>query len=504
MEYILGLAGLVVGVGGGMYWQKTQVKSGANRLKEKAEKALADAKQERVEILIKAKESSLDIIDRAKNEEESRRKEVNALQLRLEKRESIFSQKLLELQDKQQVVYEKIDKIEKAKERIRQIKDEQVAKLEEIAKLPRDKAVELLLDKVKEENKENLMHRISKLDQETHEVLEEKARHLLMNTCQRIASSVTSEFTSTSVDLPNDEMKGRIIGKEGRNIRAIEKLTGVEILVDDTPNVITISGFSLIRRHIAKKALESLILDGRIQPAKIEEAIETAKRELAVDMKKAGETACYELGITGFDPKLVQIIGRLKYRTSYGQNGLLHSMQVGRVAGFLAEELGLDVTLAKKGGLLHDIGKTVDQEVTGTHPEIGGKIARKFNLVQEIIDPIETHHDDKPKGILSVIVKVADAISGGRPGARNDSFEKYLTRLGDLEKVANAFPGVERTYAIQAGREIRVFVTPQEIDDFKARELAKAIAHKIEQELQYPGEIKVNVIRELRVIEFAR
>ncbi|MCX6800379.1 MAG: ribonuclease Y [Candidatus Falkowbacteria bacterium] len=504
MEYLLSVIAILVGFGGGTYLQKKQVKGGTARLQEKAEKLLAEAKTEKAEMLLKAKEDSFKIIDEAKIEEEKRRKEIVALQSRLEKRESTFSEKLLELQDKQQAIYDKIEKVEKAKERIKEIQLEQEAKLEQIAKMSKTDAIEVLFEKIKKEENENLSVRLKKLDEESQEVLEDKARHLITNTCQRVAQSVTSEFSSTSVDLPSDEMKGRIIGKEGRNIRTIEKLTGVEILVDDTPNVITISGFSLIRRHIAKRALESLMLDGRIQPAKIEEAVENAKKELAVDMKKAGENALYELGITGFDPKFVQIIGRLKYRTSYGQNCLLHSIQVGRISGFLAEELGLDTTLAKKGGLLHDIGKTVDQEIQGTHPEIGGKIARKFNLPEEVIDPIESHHDDKPRGIYSVIVKVADAISGSRQGARNDSFEKYLNRLGDLEKVATGFPGVEKVFAIQAGREIRVFVTPELIDDFKARELAKDIAHAIEQELKYPGEIKVNVIREMRVIEFAR
>ena len=501
---MIGLVGLAVGGGIGVWWQSTQAKTSTKRLSEKAEKILNDAKKDKAEILIRAKEGALKILEQSKKDEEKRRSEITTLQTKLGKRESLFSQRLLELQDKQQIIYEKIEKIEKVKERVKQIKEEQLAKLQEIGKLSKERASEIIIERTKEEDQEALMVRVNKLEQESQEILEDKARHLIMNTCQRVSHSVTSEFTSTSVDLPSDEMKGRIIGKEGRNIRTIEKLTGVEILVDDTPNVITISGFSLIRRHIAKKALESLILDGRIQPAKIEDAIETAKKELALDMKKAGEAALYELGITGFDPKLVQIIGRLKYRTSYGQNGLLHSIQVGKVAGFLADELGFDVTLAKKGGLLHDIGKTVDQEITGTHPEIGGKIARKYNLPEEVIAPIETHHDDKPKGIISVIVKVADAISGGRQGARNDSFEKYLNRLGDLENVANAFEGVEKTYAIQAGREVRVFVTPEDIDDFKARELAKNIAKRIEEELQYPGEIKVNVIREMRVIEYAR
>jgi len=321
---------------------------------------------------------------------------------------------------------------------------------------------------------------------------------------QRLAPSYTPEVTTTTVDLPNDEMKGRIIGREGRNIRSLETLTGVEIIVDDTPNAITISGFSTIRRHVAKRALEKLILDGRIQPSKIEDAVLQAKKDLSLDIQKAGEEALYDLGITGFDPKLVQIIGRLKYRTSYGQNILGHSVQVAHLAAMLAEELGADPVLAKKAALLHDIGKAVDHEVQGTHPEIGANIAKKFNLPQEIINPILTHHDDKPADLISVIVKVADAISGARPGARKDSLEQYIQRLGDLEKVAAAFPGVEKAYAIQAGREVRVFVEPEKIDDAAAFQLAKDVAKQIEAELKYPGEIKVNVIRELRCIEYAR
>jgi ribonuclease Y len=321
---------------------------------------------------------------------------------------------------------------------------------------------------------------------------------------QRVVSTYTPEISTTNVDLPSDEMKGRIIGREGRNIKVIEQMTGVEIIVDDTPNTITVSAFSAIRRHIAKRALDALIKDGRIHPTKIEEAIEKAKKELAIDIKKAGEEAIYEVGVTGFDQKLVSILGRLKYRTSYGQNALRHSVEVGILSGLLAEELGADAPLARKAGLLHDIGKAVDHEVQGTHPEIGRDIAKKFNIPQEIIDPIETHHDDHPRGLISVIVKVADAISASRPGVRNDTFERYLQRLEELEGLANSFEAVEKTYALQAGREVRVFVKSEAIDDLGAAKLARDIAKKIEEELKYPGEIKVNVIRETRVIEYAR
>lgn len=504
MEYIvygiLAVGGFFIG-----YWLRKQRTSTKIKSAEaKAEKILAEVKSKQSELLLKAQEKALKIIDDAKQEENKRRQDINNLQARLEKRETAFSQKLLELQDKQQKLYDKIGKVEEVKEKIHQIKKEQLAKLEKIANMSKDEAKEVLMKNVEGQIKDNLLSRINKLENEATETLEEKARDLMASTMQRLVSNYTTEITTTTVDLPSDEMKGRIIGREGRNIKVIEQLTGTEIIVDDTPNIITVSGFSPIRRHIAKKTLDRLILDGRIHPTKIEEAIEESKKELALDIKRAGEEALYETGITGLEPKLVQIIGRLKYRTSYGQNALRHSIEVAHLSALLAEELGADVTVAKKSGLLHDIGKAVDHEVQGTHPEIGRDIAKKFGLPQEIIDPIETHHDDRPRGLISIIVKVADAISAARPGARHDTYERYLQRLEELEKIANSFTGVEKSYAIQAGREVRIFVTPEEIDDLAAHNLAGNIAKKIEEELKYPGEIKVNVIREMRVTEYAR
>lgn len=500
---ILGL-GIIGGFFVGYWVRKFRMSRRIISAEQKAEKILADVKNKQNEIILGAQEKALGIIEEAKEDEKKRRQELNNLQSRLEKRETTFSQKILELQDKQQKLYDKINKVEEVKEKIGKIKEEQVAKLEKISGLTKDEAKEVLFKNLEVQMKDDLLTRINKLENEATDSLEEKARDVLASTMQRLVSNYTAEITTTTVDLPSDEMKGRIIGREGRNIKVIEQLTGTEIIVDDTPNVITISGFSPIRRHIAKKTLDKLILDGRIHPTKIEDAIEESKKELAIDIKKAGEEAMYEVGVAGFDPKLVQIIGRLKYRTSYGQNALRHSLEVAHLSALLAEELGADVTIAKKGGLLHDIGKAVDHEVQGTHPEIGRDIAKKFNLPQEIIDPIETHHDDRPRGLIAIIVKVADAISAARPGARHDTYERYLQRLEELENIATAFPGVEKTYAIQAGREVRVFVTPDEIDDLAAHNLARDIAKKIEQELKYPGEIKVNVIREMRVTEYAR
>ena len=501
---IIGILALIGGFFIGYYIRKKHALSEVTSAEARAEKILNDTKAKQKELILATQDKALKIIEEAKREDDKRRQELNGLQARLEKRETVFSQKLLELQDKQQQLYDKVNKVEEVKEKIKQIHDEQLAKLEKIAGLSRDEAKQVLFKNVENEIKNDLIVRINKLEKESSESLDDKARDLMAGAIQRLASTFATEITTTTVDLPNDEMKGRIIGREGRNIKVIEQLTGVEIIVDDTPNAITISGFSPIRRHVAKRTLDHLIKDGRIHPTKIEDAIKQAKEELALDIKKAGEEAMYEVGVTGFDPKLVQIIGRLKYRTSYGQNALKHSVEVAHLSALLAEELGTDVTLAKKGGLLHDIGKAVDHEVQGTHPEIGANIGKKFGLTEEVIAPILTHHDDRPDGLISIIVKVADAISAARPGARRNTFEQYIQRLEELEKIATAFEGIEKAYAIQAGREVRIFVTPEKIDDLAAHNLAKEIARKIEQELKYPGEIKVNVIREMRVTEYAR
>jgi len=507
MEYLNYFLYIVLAIGGffiGYFFYKKSANSKISNAAEKADKLLNDAKIKEKDLILKAHDKALSIIDESKKEESSRRQEINNLQKRLEERETSFSQKLLELQEKQQKLYDKVTEVQDIKEKIKVIKEEQESKLEEIAHLNKDEAKAIILKNIEENNAEDLMVRVNKLEDNSEDTINEKARDLLALAMQRMVSSYTVELTTTTIDLPNDEMKGRIIGREGRNIKAIEQMTGVEIIVDDTPSAITVSGFSLIRRHIAKKVLDYLIKDGRIHPTKIEEAVENAKKEISIDIKKAGEEAMYEVGVTGFDPKLIQILGRLKYRTSYGQNALRHSVEVAHLAGMLAEELGADVTLAKKGGLLHDIGKAVDHEIQGNHTEIGRDIAKKFGLPPELIAPIETHHEDRPPTLISVIVKVADAISSARPGARSDNYENYVHRLEELEKIALTFEGIEKVYAIQAGREIRVFVQPEKVNDFQAYNLARDIAKKIENELKYPGEIKVNVIRELRTTEYAR
>lgn len=470
----------------------------------KVENLIKEAKSKQKEILLQAKDKALSIIDDAKKEEQQRRSDLQHMQQRLEKRESAFDQKLLDLENKQQKLYDKAKEVEQVKEKVKKIQDDQMAKLQKIAGMTTDQAKEVLLENTEKKIKDDILNRIKKVQEEGQEEIDKKAREILSLAIQRCSIPQAQEVTTTTVDLPSDEMKGRIIGREGRNIRSIEQLTGVEIVVDDTPMAITISGFSPIRRHVAKRALEALILDGRIHPTKIEEAIENAKKEIAIEIKKAGEDTLYEMGITGIDPKLVQILGRLKFRTSYGHNVLLHSLEVAHLSGLLAEELGADVTVCKKGGIFHDIGKAVDHEIKGGHPQIGYDILKKFNMPEEVAYISIAHHEDAPKTLEGIIVKVADAISGARPGARKDTYERYLQRLEELENVANSFEGINKSYAIQAGREVRVFVMPDQIDDLEATKVAQKIAHKIEEELKYPGEIKVNVIREMRVIEYAR
>lgn len=495
---------LVFGFIFGYFARKQWAKNRRGTVEEKIDKLIADAKAKQKEILLRGQEKSIQILEDSKKEAREERKNLEVSKKRLEKRESLFDQKLMDLENKKQDLVEKAEKIKRVKEEIAKIKEEQFAKLEKVASLTKEEAEKILMDNTEKSIAENLVHRIHKLEEESSDELERKSKEILSTVIERCASSHAQENTSSIVEIPNDEMKGRIIGREGRNIRTIEQQTGVEIIIDDTPGAITLSSFSPIRRQVAKKTLEKLIFDGRIHPARIEEAIKEAKQEIAIDIKKAGENTVYEVGITGLDPKLVQILGRLKYRTSYGQNILNHSIEVANLSALLAEELGADVSIAKKGGLLHDIGKAVDHEVQGTHPEIGRDICKKFGISDEVIKPVLEHHNDKPSSLEAIIVKVADAISGARPGARKDSYENYLQRLEELEGIAKTFNGVDKVYAIQAGREVRVFVSPDEINDLDAVKLAKDVAEKIESELKYPGEIKVNVIREKRIVEFAR
>lgn len=508
METIISIVALLVGVVAGFavgYFTRKQLASKQKDSAEaKAQAIINDAKVKQKELLVEAQEKSLRVLEDAKKEEELRRKELRVQQDRLEKREEMFDQKLLELEGKNQALDDRGKKLEEAKGEIAKIRDQQMEKLQQVGELSREEAHSIIMERVETEVKDDVQERIKRLQNEGDEQFEMAARNLLATAVQRYAGSHASETTTTTLPLPNDEMKGRIIGREGRNIKTIEQLTGVEIIVDDTPETIVISGFSPIRRHLAKRALEKLISDGRIHPARIEEVVEQAKKELLKDIRDAGEEAARDAGVVGLDPKLIQLLGRLKYRTSYGQSVLMHSLEVSHLSAMIAGELGANVAVCRKGGLLHDIGKAIDHEVQGTHPQLGYEIMKKYGQPEEVAYISIAHHEDNPHTLEGIVVLVADRISGARPGARKDTYENYVQRLTELETVANSFEGVEKTYAIQAGREIRVFVTPEKVDDAQMLVMAKDIAHRIEEELKYPGEIKVNVIREKRVVEYAK
>lgn len=500
------LLGLALGGAIGYIARRVLAQSKMNTAELRAEKILQDAKAKEQEVLLQAKEKALAMQEENKRELEHERADIKESQNRLSERERVFDKTLLEFENRKAKIDHEKSEVDRMRSQIAELATAAEAKLQEVAGMTKEAAAQVLMTRVESESKDATMSRLRKLDEIGDEEVEAKARKILSLAIQRFASGHVVDATTTFVQLPTDDMKGRIIGKEGRNIKALEHLTGCEFIIDDTPESITISGFSPVRRQVAKRALEMLMKDGRIQPAKIEDAVNEAKKDLAKEMKKAGEDALYELGIpvTSIDPKLVAILGRLKFRTSYGQNVLQHSIEVSRISGMIAEELGMDAFACKKGGLFHDIGKAVDHDMQGAHPQIGYNIMKKFGFPEEMCYQSIAHHEDRPRTIEGTIVKAADAISGARPGARRNSVEEYIRRLEGLEMVASSFDGVEKAYAIQAGREVRVFVEPTKVDDYAAFQLAKEVAKKIESELQYPGEVRVTVIRETRVIEYAR
>ncbi|HPX94612.1 MAG TPA: ribonuclease Y [Candidatus Moranbacteria bacterium] len=509
MNVILILSGLLIGAAGGFYLGYLVRQAIARRRLDTAEgqieKMLEEAEKKSQEVVLNAKNKAVEILEEAKKKEKEREDQILRSEQRLEKRENIIDKKTEEIERGHKILEQKAEEIKKIRHEAEEVRKKELQRLEKIAGLSKEQAKKILLQLTEEENRDLLAKHIAKMEKEGFEEIEKTAKNLMTSIIQKYAGSHTAEVVTTTVSIPSDEVKGRIIGREGRNIKALEKLTGVEIIVDDTPEAVVISGFDPVRREVARIALEKLIGDGRIHPTRIEEAVEYAKKEIDNKVREAGEAATYDLGIAGLDPKLVYLLGRLRYRTSFGQNVLLHSLEVAHLSGALAAELGADVAVAKKAGLLHDIGKAVDHEIQGTHVEIGIKILEKFKMPKEVIDAVKSHHEDYPfETSESFIVGAADAISASRPGARKDTIEKYLKRLEELETTASSFAGVEKTYAIQAGREIRVFVKPEEVDDLGALKLAREIADKIEQDLKYPGEIKVNVLRETRSVEYAR
>jgi ribonucrease Y len=496
---------LVAGSIMGYFARQSIAKKQLNTAESKVTKLIEEAEKKSEETVLDAKKKAVNILEESKKKEQERENQIMRHEERLARREETVDRKMEEIDRGRMALEKKVEEIRRIKKEVEETRRQELKRLEKIAGLSKEAAKKILLQLTEEENRDLIAKKMKELEQGGKEDLDKKAKDIMTQVIQKYASSHAAEITTSTVSITSDEVKGRIIGREGRNIKAFERLTGVEIIVDDTPDAIVISGFDPIRREIAKISLEKLISDGRIQPTKIEEAVEFAKNEINNKIKEAGEAAAYDVGIAGLDPKLIHILGRLRYRTSFGQNALLHSLEVAHLSGALAAELGADVNIAKKAGLLHDIGKAVDHEVQGTHIEIGIKILEKFKIGKDIINAMKSHHEDFPfENLESMIISAADAISASRPGARKDTLEKYLKRLEELEAVANSFPEVEKTYAIQAGREIRVFVKPEAIDDLGAMKLTRSIADKIEKELKYPGEIKVNVIRELRVTEFAR
>ncbi len=463
------------------------------------------AKEEAQTIILEAEARAEDIIKKTQGELRERENRNKSAEDRLIKKEEFLDKRQEEIDKEVEYIKEKAVEVKTLRERIGKMVEEKTLELSKAANLSKEEAKAELMKVIERDFEEDLLVRLQKLEREGAEKYEKRAREILSIAIQRLAVPVTGEVMATSVTLPSDDIKGKIIGKEGRNIKAFERATGVEVIVDDTPNSITLSSFDPVRRAVAKLALDNLIADGRIQPAKIEEFVEKAEAEANKIIKEKGEEAAHECEIYNLDPKLIAILGRLHYRTSYSQNVLSHSVEMAHIAGMIAAEIGANVQVAKAGALLHDIGKALDHEVSGTHVEIGRRILQKFGVSEEIIKAMQAHHEEYPyETVESVIVQTADAVSGGRPGARRDNLEHYLKRLEELEAIATSFEGVEKAYALQAGREIRVFVTPEKVTDLEARKMARDIALRIEKELKYPGEIKVNVIREARSIEFAR
>ena len=466
---------------------------------------LVDAKEKAQSTLEESSKKAESIIEKAKEEERSAVSQIRKQEERFVRKEELLEKKHAEAEKEIKKIENKANEIKKIQEQLKFLDEKKKEELQKVAKLSEIEAREELFKEIEKKYDEDILIKIKKIETTGQEKIEQRAQELLTSSIQRLASSTASEITTSSVTISSDDLKGKIIGKEGRNIRALERAAGVELIVDDTPGSVVISSFNPLRRQIAKIALENLILDGRIQPARIEEMVAKAKIEVEKIAKDKGEAAAYEVGIFDIDPRLLMLLGRLHFRVSYGQNVLQHSVETAHLAGMIASEVGVDVQVTKKAALLHDVGKAVDHEIQGTHVEIGRRILQKFKVDEAIIRAMEAHHEEYPYTSLeSIIVQAADAISASRPGARRDTLENYLKRLEELESISNSFNGVEKTYAIQAGREIRVFVTPEKVSDLQAKQLAREIAQKIEEEVKYPGEIKVNVIRESRVVEYAR
>lgn len=491
---VAAIVGVIFGVGGTVVYERRQEATG----KSKAEQALAKAQTKASDIVLKAKDEAIEL-------ENERRKEWKKTENRLADRETSLDKKLDELDKRAEKLRSQEDEVEALKDEIRDIRARQQEKLEKIAKLSKKDAAEKLMQMTERDIKDDLTGLVAKLQKDAVETAEEKAEMIILTAMERMSSEVTAERTVTAIKLTDDEMKGRIIGKEGRNIQALQRATGVDILVDDTPGMIVLSSFDPVRRQVARIAVETLMKDGRIHPGRIEEVVAKAEKQIEKEVVRAGEDAAREVGVTGIPREMIHLLGELKFRTSYGQNVLLHSTEMAHLAGLIAEEIGANVRTVKIATLLHDVGKAVTHKMEGKHHHIGAELAQKYGMKQEIVHAIEAHHDDiEATTPEALVVRVCDALSAARPGARNISAENFVERMRDLENIATSFDGIDKAYAISAGREVRVIVSPKTVDDLSAIKLARDIANKVESTMQYPGTIKVNVIRETRAVEFAK
>ena len=482
-----------------------KIGSAEGKAREIIDEAIKSAEAKKKEALLEAKEENLKAKNELDKEIKERRAEVQRYEKRVLNKEEAIERKSESLEKKENSLKNKEEKLAEAQTKVDELSEKRVQELERISGLTSEQAKEYLLKTVEEEVKIETAKLVKELESQAKEEADKKAKEIVVNAIQKCATDLVSETTISVVSLPNDEMKGRIIGREGRNIKALETLTGIDLIIDDTPEAVVISGFDPLRREVAKIALEKLIEDGRIHPAKIEEMVEKAKEEVSESIKEAGERAIMETGVIGLHPDIIKLLGKLKYRTSYGQNVLNHSIEVSNLARIMAEELGLDPKLARRAGLLHDIGKALDHDMEGTHVEIGVEVLKKYKENPNVINAVEAHHGDvEPQTIEAVLVQAADAISASRPGARRETLESYIKRLEELEKIADSFEGVEKSFAIQAGREIRIIVKPDKISDDKMTLLAKDVAKSVEDEMEYPGQIKINLIRETRVVDYAK
>jgi len=506
---IVCIAASVISYNQGIAYRKKTAEAVLGSAEEQAKSIIAEAEKsaasKKREMMLEAKEEQQKLRAEADKEIKERRSELSRQERRLDQKESNLDKKTDNLEKKEQTLNQKIKNLEHKEQEIAEIKQQQVTELERISGLTHDEAKEILLEEIKTEARVEAAKMVKEIEQEAKENAERNAKKIVALSIQKVAADHVAETTVSVVNLPSDEMKGRIIGREGRNIRTLETLTGVDLIIDDTPEAVVVSSFDPIRREVAKVALEKLISDGRIHPARIEETVEKARKEVDAIIKQEGENATFETGVHGLHPELIKLLGKLKYRTSYGQNVLKHSMEVAHLAGVMAGELGCDITLAKRAGLLHDIGKAVDHEIEGSHVTIGADIAKKYHENKDVIHAIMAHHGDvEAETLIACLVQAADAISAARPGARRENIETYIKRLQQLEEIADSFDGVEKSFAIQAGREIRIMIKPEVVSDESMSLVAKDIVKRIENELEYPGQIKVSLIRETRAVDYAK